>query len=210
MPDDLESLKQATDDCLKCSLGESRTNLVFGFGNPHADIVFVGEAPGFHEDKQGIPFVGAAGKLLTELLSSIGINRDDVYITNILKCRPPGNRDPLPDEIAVCKPVLFKQLDIIKPKVVVTLGAFAMRTILDSALGISKVHGRVFDVAGFKVFPMYHPAAALYARATKELLEEDFRNLKTFLEKDEGDDGSGRGEGKTEDEKKEPTQLGLF
>ncbi len=210
MPDDLESLRQATDDCLKCSLGESRTNLVFGFGNPHADIVFVGEAPGFHEDRQGIPFVGAAGKLLTELLSSIGISRDDVYITNILKCRPPGNRDPLPDEIAVCRPVLFKQLDIIKPKVVVTLGAFAMRTILNSTEGISKVHGRIFDVSGYKVFPMYHPAAALYARATRELLEEDFRSLKSFLASDVrggGDDGGGE---QTTEEKKQPEQLGLF
>ncbi len=205
MPDDLESLKQATEDCLKCSLGGSRTNLVFGYGNPRADIVFVGEAPGFHEDKQGIPFVGAAGKLLTELLSSIGISRDDVYITNILKCRPPGNRDPLPEEIAVCRPVLFKQLDIIKPRVVVTLGAFAMRTILDSTVGISKVHGRIFDVSGFKVFPMYHPAAALYARATRELLEEDFRNLKAFLE--EGGGGGGEEEAK---EKAGPEQLGLF
>jgi DNA polymerase len=201
MPDDLESLKQATEKCLKCSLGEGRTNLVFGHGNPDADIVFVGEAPGFHEDKQGLPFVGAAGKLLTELLSSIGIDRDDVYIANILKCRPPGNRDPLPDEIAACRPILFEQLAIIEPKVVVTLGAFAMRTILNSTEGISKVHGKVFHVEGFTVFPMYHPAAALYARATKELLEEDFRTLKAFLA------GDGR---ETEAAKKEAEQLGLF
>lgn len=179
--DDLESLRQATEGCQECSLSERRTNLVFGHGDPRAAIVFVGEAPGFHEDKQGIPFVGAAGKLLTELLLSIGINRDDVYIANILKCRPPGNRDPLPDEIAACRPVLFKQLAIINPKVVVTLGAFATRTILDRKDGISKVHGRVFEVEGYSVFPMYHPAAALYARATRELLEEDFRTLKSFL-----------------------------
>jgi uracil-DNA glycosylase len=206
MPDDLESLRQATEGCRACPLGDSRTNLVFGHGNPQASIVFVGEAPGFHEDKQGIPFVGSAGKLLTELLSSIGINRDDVYIANILKCRPPGNRDPLPDEIAACRPVLFKQLAIIKPKVVVTMGAFATRTILDRKDGISKVHGKVFEVEGYSVFPMYHPAAALYARSTRELLEEDFRTLKAFLER-VGDDRGGR-ETKTDD--KEPEQLGLF
>jgi uracil-DNA glycosylase len=210
MPDDLESLRQATESCQQCALGERRTNLVFGHGDPQADIVFVGEAPGFHEDQQGIPFVGAAGKLLTELLSSIGIKRDEVYIANILKCRPPGNRDPLPDEIAACRPVLFKQLAIIKPKVVVTLGAFATRTILDRTDGISKVHGQVFDVEGYSVFPMYHPAAALYARATRELLEEDFRTLKAFLT------GSGRSgeddkdEKPTAEENKKPEQLGLF
>lgn len=204
MPDDLESLRQATEDCQDCLLSERRTNLVFGHGNSQADIVFVGEAPGFHEDKQGVPFVGAAGKLLTELLSSIGINRDDVYIANILKCRPPGNRDPLPDEIAACRPVLFKQLAIIKPTVVVTLGAFATRTILDRKDGISKVHGKVFDVEGYSVFPMYHPAAALYARATRELLEEDFRTLKDFLARD------GKGGGETEEADKKPEQLGLF
>jgi uracil-DNA glycosylase family 4 len=201
MPEDLESLRQATEDCQNCLLSERRTNLVFGHGNPRADVVFVGEAPGFHEDKQGIPFVGAAGKLLTELLSSIAINRDDVYIANILKCRPPGNRDPLPAEIEACRPVLFKQLAIIKPKVVVTLGAFATRTILDRTDGISKVHGQVFDVEGYSVFPMYHPAAALYARATRELLEEDFRTLKAFL---------ARGGGETKETSKEPEQLGLF
>lgn len=201
MPDDLESLKQATAECLKCSLGESRANLVFGHGNPNAEIVFVGEAPGFHEDKQGLPFVGAAGKLLTELLSSIGIDREDVYIANILKCRPPGNRDPLPEEIKACRPILFEQLAIINPKVVVTLGAFAMRTILDSAMGISKVHGQVFKAQGYTVFPMYHPAAALYARATRELLEEDFRSLKAFLESDES---------KTREPGGEAEQLGLF
>lgn len=202
--DDLESLRQATEGCQECFLSERRTNLVFGHGDPRAAIVFVGEAPGFHEDKQGIPFVGAAGKLLTELLSSIGINRDDVYIANILKCRPPGNRDPLPDEIAACHPVLFKQLAIIKPKVIVTLGAFATRTILNRKDGISKVHGKVFEVEGYSVFPMYHPAAALYARATRELLEEDFRTLKDFLARD------GKGGGETKEADKKPEQLGLF
>jgi uracil-DNA glycosylase len=181
MSDNLETLKAETAECLKCALGDSRTNLVFGHGNPNADIVFVGEAPGFNEDKQGVPFVGAAGKLLTELLAGIGLSRDDVYIANVLKCRPPGNRDPLPDEIAACKPVLLEQLAIIDPKIVVTLGAHATRTILGRNESISRVHGTVFQAEGYTVFPIYHPAAALYARSTKEFLEEDFRKLKEFL-----------------------------
>jgi uracil-DNA glycosylase family 4 len=202
MPDELESLRQATEACLECSLGETRTNLVFGHGDTGSEIVFIGEAPGLNEDKQGIPFVGAAGKLLTELLSSVGISRDEVYIANILKCRPPGNRDPLPEEIAACRPVLFKQLAIIKPKVVVTLGAFATRTILNRTDGISKIHGQVFDVEGYAVFPMYHPAAALYARSTRELLDEDFRKLKAFL--------ASRGPTGSAEEKEAARQDSLF
>ncbi len=211
MPDSLESLQKETENCQKCPLGQSRNNLVFGHGNPRADVVFVGEAPGLNEDKQGLPFVGAAGKLLTELLASIGIRRDDVYIANILKCRPPGNRDPQPDEIAACRPTLFKQLGLIKPKVVVTLGAFSTRTILGRDVGISKVHGQIFETDGYEVFPMYHPAAALYARATRELLEEDFRNLKGFL--DEGGSGAARQQAVTSEAqpvKTEPQQLDLF
>ncbi len=208
----LEQLQRQTDECLKCALGESRTNLVFGHGNPDAAIVFIGEAPGFNEDKQGVPFVGAAGKLLTELLAGIGMDREDVYIANVLKCRPPGNRDPLPEEVAACKPVLFEQLAIIEPKVVVTLGAHATRTILGRDVSISKVHGTTFEVDGYTVFPIYHPAAALYARATKELLEEDFRSLKEFLA---ADGSSAPAKRPAEVSAGEPvgddsTQLGLF
>lgn len=209
---DLDTLRQTTEECLKCELGGSRLNLVFGHGNSSADIVFIGEAPGFNEDKQGIPFVGAAGKLLTELLAGIGMAREDVYIANVLKCRPPGNRDPLPDEVAACKPVLFEQLAIIDPKVVVTLGAHATRTILGRDVSISKVHGTTFQVDGYTVFPIYHPAAALYARATKELLEEDFRALKQYLTSG-GDMAADqhRPEAAVEEPAdKESVQLGLF
>lgn len=214
MSENLETLQRQTAECLKCALGDSRTNLVFGHGNPDADIVFVGEAPGFNEDKQGVPFVGAAGKLLTELLSGIGLSRDDVYIANVLKCRPPGNRDPLPDEIAACKPVLEEQLAIIDPKVVVTLGAHATRTILGRDVSISRVHGQVFREGGYSVFPIYHPAAALYARSTKELLEEDFRNLKAFLETGREETAheppANGGAPAAESSEHANTQLGLF
>jgi len=209
---DLDQLKRQTEECLKCALGDSRTNLVFGHGNPNADVVFIGEAPGFNEDKQGIPFVGAAGKLLTELLAGIGMDREDVYIANVLKCRPPGNRDPLPEEVAACKPVLFEQLGIINPKVVVTLGAHATRTILSRDVSISKVHGTTFQVDGYTVFPIYHPAAALYARATKELLEEDFRALKDFLAAGDqtAQDEQPRVTAAGETAEKDSIQLGLF
>ncbi len=211
-PNTLEQLHLQTEECLKCALGESRTNLVFGHGNADADIVFIGEAPGFNEDKQGVPFVGAAGKLLTELLAGIGMDREDVYIANVLKCRPPGNRDPLPEEVAACKPVLFEQLAIINPKVVVTLGAHATRTILGRDVSISKVHGTTFQVDGYTVFPIYHPAAALYARATKELLEEDFRALKEFLAADDPAAPAKRPAEATAGETagEDSTQLGLF
>ena len=214
MSEHLDSLERQTAECLKCALGDSRTNLVFGHGNPNADIVFVGEAPGFNEDKQGVPFVGAAGKLLTELLNGIGLSREDVYIANVLKCRPPGNRDPLPEEIAACKPVLLEQLAIIDPKVVVTLGAHATRTILGRNESISRVHGTVFQADGYTVFPIYHPAAALYARSTKEFLEEDFRKLKEFLSTD-GAGGASTEQTPAASDSEPPdqddsTQLGLF
>jgi len=206
MPDELEQLREKTLSCDRCVLSQTRNNVVFGHGNPDADIVFVGEAPGFNEDKQGLPFVGAAGKLLTELLASIGISREDVYIANVLKCRPPGNRDPLPEEIAVCKPILFAQLSLIKPRVVVTLGAHASRTILGRDISISKIHGQVFEADGFTVFPIYHPAAALYARATKEYLEEDFRKLKAFL----AEKNDMPYENKPPNNAEDAEQLGLF
>jgi len=168
-------------DCQMCSLGKTRTNIVFGAGDENADLVFVGEAPGRNEDMQGKPFVGAAGKLLDKLLNSIGLERSQVYIANVLKCRPPQNRDPLPDEIEICKPLLLKQIEIIGPKVVCTLGRFATQVILDKNISISKVRGKCFDGNGYRIFPIYHPAAALYQRTNLASLKADFLKLKEIL-----------------------------
>lgn len=178
----LSELSQRVDGCQRCSLAETRTNLVFGVGNPASDIFFVGEAPGFHEDKQGEPFVGAAGKLLDELLLTIlGIDRKDIYIGNVLKCRPPNNRDPLPDEIVKCRPYIERQIELINPLVICTLGSFSTRLLLKSNVYISKAHGTPVTVDGRLIFPTYHPAAALYARTTKEILAEDFKKLGDLL-----------------------------
>lgn len=179
--EDLEILKNKTEECLGCSLGASRTNVVFGSGNNGASVVFIGEAPGKNEDLQGEPFVGAAGKILNELLAGIGLTRDDVYIANVLKCRPPDNRDPLPAEAEACKPILFEQLRIINPKVIVTLGAHATRAILNNKESISQIHGTFFEAEGFTVFPIFHPAATIYDRKKRAVLEEDFRKLKEHL-----------------------------
>jgi uracil-DNA glycosylase family 4 len=178
----LQDLSLDLKDCRRCRLASGRTQVVFGVGNPHASIMFVGEAPGFYEDRQGEPFVGAAGRLLNELLEGVGLSRSDVYIANVIKCRPPDNRDPLPDEVETCKPFLFQQIEMIKPKVVCTLGNFAMQTLLGKKIGIMKVRGQVFEVQGFFVFPMLHPAAALHQGSLNEPLREDFRKLKTFLD----------------------------
>ena len=179
----LQELGHSLKDCQRCRLSSGRTQVVFGTGNPHASIMFVGEAPGFYEDKQGIPFVGAAGKLLNELLESAGLSRTDIYIANVIKCRPPDNRDPLPDEVETCKPFLFQQIELIKPKVVCTLGNFAMQTLLGKKVGIMKMRGQAFQVQDFFVFPMLHPAAALHQGNLNEPLREDFRKLKAFLDR---------------------------
>ncbi len=196
----LQEFYEEIRDCQKCSLGRSRTNLVFGVGDERAKIVFVGEAPGYYEDQQGKPFVGAAGKLLTELLGKIGFKRSDIYIANVLKCRPPENRNPSLEEIEACKPYLFKQIKIIKPKVVCTLGNFATQTILNKKVPITKVKARSTQVKGFLVFPLYHPAAALHQGWMRGVLEEDFYKLKGFL--------SSRIE--PQPLLKEPEQLDLF
>ena len=171
--------------CERCALAATRTQVVFGSGSPHADLMFVGEAPGFHEDKQGVPFVGAAGQLLSKLLAGIGMTRDSVYIANVLKCRPPGNRDPLPGEIESCESHLFKQIELIRPKVVATLGNFATKLLSGKPDGITRVHGVPQEVVlgGNKVllFPIFHPAAALYTPRMLEVLEEDFRRLPDLL-----------------------------
>lgn len=172
--------------CTRCALAAGRTNVVLGSGHPDAELLFVGEAPGYHEDQQGIPFVGAAGKLLAQMLAGIGIAREDVFIANVLKCRPPDNRDPRPDEIASCEPHLFRQITLIRPLLVCTLGNFATKLLSGRPDGISRVHGRELPitVGGREVllYPLFHPAAALYARATMGTLEEDFARIPALLE----------------------------
>lgn len=170
-------------DCRKCRLCESRTHVVFGEGNPNAEIMFVGEAPGENEDLQNRPFVGAAGKLLTDLLAGIGLKREDVFIANVIKCRPPENRNPQADEISACLPYLWKQIEMIKPRVVCTLGNFAAQALLDQKVSITKVRGQHFQVRNFLVFPILHPAAVLHQGNLRPALSEDFQNLKKFLAK---------------------------
>lgn len=177
----LEELAAHIGDCHRCPLGDTRTRLVFGVGDPGAALVFVGEAPGRNEDLQGEPFVGAAGKLLDELLASIGLVRPQVYIANVLKCRPPGNRDPLPAEIETCTPFLAEQLRLIDPEVVVTLGNFATRYILKTDRPIGALRGRLFHVDGRQVVPIYHPAAALHSPDKRDVLLGDFRRLEAVL-----------------------------
>lgn len=179
---DLDELKLSLQNCQRCRLASGRTQVVFGTGNPEADIVFVGEAPGFYEDRQGEPFVGAAGKLLTELLQSAGLSRADIFIANVIKCRPPNNRDPLPEEIDTCKQFLLQQIELIRPKLVCTLGNFATQTLLGRKVGITKVRGQVIRLPHFLVFPLLHPAAALHQGNLRGPLMEDFRTLKTVLE----------------------------
>ncbi len=182
---DLPSLGQFLDGCMRCKLGPTRRNIVFGQGNPNADLMFVGEAPGFHEDKQGYPFVGQAGKLLDKLLAGIGLDRSNVYIANVLKCRPPGNRDPEAGEIEACEGHLFRQIELIRPSVVATLGNFATKLLSGKPAGITRVHGAEQDVSvgGNRVllYPLYHPAAALYTPAMLKVLEEDFARLPEIL-----------------------------
>jgi DNA polymerase len=171
--------------CTRCRLAQTRTQVVFGVGNPEADLLFVGEAPGFHEDKQGFPFVGQAGKLLDRLLAGIGLSRPDVYVANVLKCRPPGNRDPVPDEIESCEPHLFRQIELIEPKVIATLGNFATKLLSGKQTGITRVHGQEqrTTIGGRDVllYPLYHPAAALYTPAMLNVLEQDFARLPDLL-----------------------------
>ena len=171
--------------CTKCRLAEGRTQVVFGVGDPSADLMFVGEAPGFHEDQQGKPFVGQAGKLLDKLLAGIGLERDQVYVANVLKCRPPGNRDPQPDEIEACESHLFRQISMIEPKVVATLGNFATKLLSGKPTGITRVHGAEQEATlggrSVLLYPLYHPAAALYTPAMLKVLEADFARLPELL-----------------------------
>ena len=209
---ELRTYAEAASTCTRCRLAAGRTQVVFGVGNPDADLLFVGEAPGFHEDKQGYPFVGQAGKLPHPLLEGLGPARAAAYIANVLKCRPPGNRDPAPDEIESCEPHLFRQLELIQPTVVATLGNFATKLLSGKPTGITRVHGQeqTVTIGGRRVllYPLYHPAAALYTPAMLQVLEQDFRRIPELL---------GRG---VEVEEPEPVfatvapepavQLGLF
>jgi len=215
--DELVELYHELKDCQRCPLAATRTNVVFGSGNADADLMFVGEAPGFHEDQQGKPFVGAAGKLLEKLLDEIGMSREDVFIANVLKCRPPGNRDPQPEEIEECKPFLHKQVQLIEPRVICTLGNFSTKLLTRRQDGITRVHGRPQDhvIAGLpiRIYPIYHPAAGLRSSSMLETLREDFQKLPELLEaarpqQEEPEEEEGPGGGSAE--AVAAAQLGLF
>lgn len=182
----LERLAEHLRGCTRCPLSEGRTTVVVGAGDPDADLLFVGEAPGANEDRTGLPFVGQAGKLLDELLAGIGMSREQVFIANVLKCRPPGNRDPRPEEIDSCRGYLEEQVGLIRPRVVCTLGNFATKLLSGRPEGISKVHGQPLPIAfaGVPVilYPVYHPAAALYTRAMLGSLQEDFARLPALVD----------------------------
>jgi uracil-DNA glycosylase family 4 len=179
---ELADLYQDIRVCQKCILSQGRTNTVPGEGPESADIMFIGEGPGFHEDRQGRPFVGAAGNYLNELLEKIGFEREQVYITNVVKCRPPGNRDPQPEEIEACRPYLDKQIDLIRPRLIVTLGRFSMQRYFPGA-SISRIHGRPKRVGNVIYYPMFHPAAALHQPRWRSLVEEDILKIPDLLAK---------------------------
>lgn len=180
----LLELKDSLHDCQRCKLSTlGRTQVVFGVGNPQASVMFVGEGPGFHEDRQGEPFVGAAGKLLNELLESAGLSRNEIYIANVIKCRPPNNRDPEPDEVDTCKPFLLQQIQLIQPKLVCSLGNWATQTLLEKKVGITKVRGQAIPLKEFVLFPLFHPAAALHQGSLLQPLREDFKKLKEYLDR---------------------------
>ena len=180
----LQDLAKSLHNCQRCKLAKlGRTQVVFGVGNPHASIMFVGEAPGFNEDQKGEPFVGAAGKLLNDLLASASLSRDQIYIANVIKCRPPNNRDPEQDEVETCKPFLLQQIQMIRPKLVCTLGNWATQTLLERKVGITKVKAQAFYMKDFVIFPLLHPAAALHQGNLMDTLKEDFKKLKEFLDR---------------------------
>ena len=177
----LDQLRAEVAECRRCPLCDGRTQTVFGTGDPHARVLIVGEAPGKNEDLQGEPFVGAAGKYLSELLAIAGLTREEVFIANVLKCRPPSNRDPRPEEIQACTPFLREQTRTISPEFIVTLGNFSTKFILKTDVGITRLHGTLQQAGRFKVFPIFHPAAALYDGKKREALENDFATLGELL-----------------------------
>jgi uracil-DNA glycosylase len=203
--------------CTRCALAVGRTQVVFGQGNPDAELALVGEAPGFHEDREGVPFAGRAGELLERLLSGIGIALDDVYLATVLKCRPPGNRDPLPEETAACEPYLYSQLELVRPRVVASLGSFATALLSGRALGITRVHGQEQQVTlgGRTVilYPLYHPAAALYTPSMLDVLVQDVSRLPALLASDgavPADVPSAQQVPVIATPSRQPVQLGLF
>jgi uracil-DNA glycosylase len=177
---ELHELYQEIQRCTKCVLSQGRTNAVPGEGPEDADILFIGEGPGFHEDRQGRPFVGAAGQYLEELLASIGLRRDQVYICNVVKCRPPGNRDPQPEEIEACRPYLDRQIELVRPRMIVTLGRFSLARYFPGA-SISRIHGQAKQVGNVVYYPMFHPAAALHQPRWRTLLEQDVLKIPELL-----------------------------
>ena len=202
----LSEVAQEVRACTKCPLHLARRKAVPGEGPANAEIMFIGEAPGFHEDVQGRPFVGAAGQFLDELLQGIGLKREEVYITNVVKCRPPGNRDPEPEELTACAPYLDRQIQAIRPKVIVTLGRFSMAKFVPNAK-ISQIHGQPFKVHGQLVVPMYHPAAALHQPSLRRVVEADFAQLPELIRR-----AAEIPETTLEEppEKQQPKQLSLF
>jgi len=181
----LKAVYEEARGCVRCPLHRTRTQVVFGSGNANAGVMFIGEAPGANEDRQGLPFVGQAGKLLDKLLAEIELERADVFIANVLKCRPPGNRDPQPDEIATCRGYLERQVELIEPDVICTLGNFATKLLRGDTAGISRLHGqaeeRILGPRAIRLYPLHHPAAALYTPATLEALRADFQRIPKLL-----------------------------
>jgi len=203
----LIKISKQVSSCDKCSLCHSRDKGVPGEGPPDAEIMFIGEGPGFHENMQGRPFVGAAGDLLVELLGKIGIKREEVFITNVVKCRPPGNRDPQPEELTACSPFLEQQLQVINPKVIVTLGRFSMARFIPNAR-ISEIHGQPIQYQGMLVVPFFHPAAALHRPSLRPTVEEDFALLPELIKNAERAPVMGIAESQEENDQAE--QLSLF
>jgi DNA polymerase len=204
----LQKIARETTNCTKCGLQFSRKNAVPGAGPSDAEIVFIGEGPGFHENEQGLPFVGAAGKFLDELLEGIGVRRDQVFITNVVKCRPPGNRDPMAEELSACNGYLERQIHVINPKVIVTLGRFSMQKYLPNAK-ISQAHGQAVRIKGRLVVPFYHPAAALHQPSLRPVVEADFARLPEWIEK-AGDVPEYVEPIDDDQDDQEPEQLSLF
>jgi DNA polymerase len=180
-PETLEQIRQDLGDCRRCKLAPTRKTIVFGEGNPHAELMFIGEGPGADEDEQGLPFVGRAGKLLNRMMQAVDLKREDVYISNIVKCRPPGNRTPETDEVEACSPFLYRQIEAIKPRLICCLGAPAVRTVLGIKEGITKIHGRFYDFASTKALATVHPAYVLRNPREEKILREDFEKIREFL-----------------------------
>lgn len=177
----LEAIRSDLGECTRCALHAGRSHIVFGVGNPNADLMFIGEGPGSEEDRQGLPFVGPAGQLLTKIIEAIDLSREDVYITNVVKCRPPRNRDPEPEEVEACRPFLERQIDTIRPKVICALGRVSALNLLDTNEGITRIRGRIFPFRGAKLVPTFHPAYLLRDPSKKRECWEDMKLIRRLL-----------------------------